>query len=96
MEDVLIVEGVRTAVGGFGGTLKDIPAVELGAKVIAELLKRTGVPAEQIDEVIMGNVLQEHSCRHYGWECVCVQVPPRAEFQPLVVSLSPVVFGQIP
>lgn len=58
MENVLIVEGVRTAVGGFGGTLKDIPAVELGAKVIAELLNRTGVPAEQIDEVIMGNVLQ--------------------------------------
>ncbi len=58
MENVLIVEGVRTAVGGFGGTLKDIPAVELGAKVIVELLNRTGVPAEQIDEVIMGNVIQ--------------------------------------
>jgi acetyl-CoA C-acetyltransferase len=58
MEDVLIVEGMRTAVGGFGGTLKDIPAVELGARVIAELLARTGIPADKIDEVIMGNVLQ--------------------------------------
>ena len=58
MEDALIVEGVRTAVGGFGGTLKDIPAVELGAKAIEELLRRTGIPAKEIDEVIMGNVLQ--------------------------------------
>lgn len=57
MEDVLIVGGVRTAIGGFGGSLKDVPAVELGAKVIEELLRRTGVPVGKIDKVIMGNVL---------------------------------------
>lgn len=57
MEDVLIVGGVRTAIGGFGDSLKDVPAVELGAKVIEELLRRTGVPVGKIDKVIMGNVL---------------------------------------
>ena len=58
MEKVLVVEGVRTAVGTFGGTLKNIPAVELGTKIVEELLRRTGIKAEQVDEVIMGNVLQ--------------------------------------
>lgn len=57
MNKVVVVEGLRTAIGVFGGRLKDIPAVELGAKVIAELIARTGIDAASIDEVIMGNVL---------------------------------------
>jgi len=58
MEKVLVIEGLRTAVGGFGGALKEVPAVELGVQVIEGLLKRTGINGEQVDEVIMGNVLQ--------------------------------------
>ena len=58
MREIVIVNGVRTAVGTFGGSLKDVPAVKLGAKVIEEVVKRTGLKADQIDEVIMGNVLQ--------------------------------------
>lgn len=58
MKEVVIVSAVRTAVGKFGGTLKDVPAVELGAVVIKEALKRSGVKPEMVDEVIMGNVLQ--------------------------------------
>ncbi len=57
-EDPVIVGGVRTAIGKFGGMLSGLPAPHLGAVVIREALKRTGVVAQQIDEVIMGNVLQ--------------------------------------
>jgi acetyl-CoA C-acetyltransferase len=57
MEEVVIVGAVRTAIGKFGGSLATLPASQLGAKVIAELLSRTGVEARQIDEVVMGQVL---------------------------------------
>ena len=57
MQDIVIVAATRTAVGKFGGTLAKTPATELGAAVIAEVLKRSGLQAEQIGEVIMGQVL---------------------------------------
>ncbi|MDQ0205784.1 acetyl-CoA C-acetyltransferase [Alkalicoccobacillus murimartini] len=56
--DVVIVSAVRTAIGNFGGSLKDIPATDLGAHVIKRALEKSGVNADQVDEVIMGNVLQ--------------------------------------
>lgn len=58
MKEVAIVSAVRTAVGSFLGTLANIPAVDLGALVIAESLKRINVDSSSVDEVIMGNVLQ--------------------------------------
>ena len=57
MDDIVIVGAVRTAIGKFGGTLAKTPAMDLGATVIRALLERTGVPAEQVGEVIMGQVL---------------------------------------
>ena len=57
MEDIVIVAATRTAVGKFGGTLAKTPAPELGAAVIAELLKRSGLSGEQIGQVILGQVL---------------------------------------
>jgi acetyl-CoA C-acetyltransferase len=57
MEDIVIVAAARTAVGKFGGSLAKLPATELGAIVLAEVLKRSGVAAEQVGEVIMGQVL---------------------------------------
>ncbi len=56
--EVVIVSAVRTAIGSFLGSLKDVSAPELGAIVIKEALSRSGVKAEDVDEVIMGNVLQ--------------------------------------
>lgn len=56
-QNIVIVDAVRTAVGTFGGSLSSLPAHELGAKVIQGLLERTGVKADQIDEVILGQVL---------------------------------------
>jgi acetyl-CoA C-acetyltransferase len=57
MEDIVIVSAARTAVGKFGGTLAKTPATELGAAVIKALLERTGMAADQVGEVIMGQVL---------------------------------------
>jgi len=57
MEDIVIVAATRTPVGKFGGSLAKIPATELGSIVIRELLRRSGVGADQIGEVIMGQVL---------------------------------------
>lgn len=58
MREVYILGACRTAIGTYGGTLKDIPAVKLGAEVIKESLKRAGITEDKVDEVLMGNVLQ--------------------------------------
>lgn len=57
-EDVVIVDGVRTAIGTFGGSLTGIPAHELGAHVIREALKRSQVEPDTVDEVVIGCVGQ--------------------------------------
>jgi acetyl-CoA C-acetyltransferase len=56
-DDVVIISGCRTAVGKFQGSLADLSAVQLGAVVVREAVKRAGLNSDQIDECIMGNVL---------------------------------------
>ncbi|QTD42237.1 acetyl-CoA C-acetyltransferase [Sporosarcina sp. Te-1] len=56
--EVVIVSAVRTAIGSFLGALKDVSAAELGAIVIKEAVERAKIRPDQVDEVIMGNVLQ--------------------------------------
>jgi acetyl-CoA C-acetyltransferase len=58
MSEVVIASAVRTPIGSFGGGLSTLTAAELGGIVIAEALKRAGISADTVDEVIMGNVLQ--------------------------------------
>jgi len=58
MEKVVIASAVRTPVGSYGGTLKDLSAVDLAVIAYREALHRAGIEASQVDEVIMGNVLQ--------------------------------------
>lgn len=58
MREVVIVKALRTAIGSFGGTLKDLTAPQLAAVVIRRILEETNLPPEEIDEVILGNVLQ--------------------------------------
>lgn len=58
MRDVVIASAVRTAIGTFGGTLREIPAVELGGIVIKEVLRRAKIRQDKVDLVVMGNVLQ--------------------------------------
>lgn len=57
MKEIVIASACRTAIGKFGGTLKNVPAVELGATVIKEAVNRAGIKPEQVDEVIFGNVI---------------------------------------
>ncbi len=57
MKEVYVVNCCRTAVGSFGGSLKDVPAVDLGATVVKEVLNRGGVKPEQVDEVMFGCIL---------------------------------------
>jgi acetyl-CoA C-acetyltransferase len=54
VRDAVICEPLRTAVGGFGGALKAVPPAALAARVIAELSRRTSLPGEEVDEVILG------------------------------------------
>lgn len=58
MKEVVIVQALRTPIGKFGGKLKDISAVDLGAHVIRKVIERSKIPKNEIDEVIFGNVLQ--------------------------------------
>ena len=57
MKDLYIVNCCRTAIGSFGGSLKNTPAADLGAIVVKEVLNRAGMKGEQIDEVMFGGVL---------------------------------------
>ncbi len=57
MEDIVIVGAARSAIGKFGGSLAKTPAADLGAHVLKKLLERSGVQAEQVSEVILGQVL---------------------------------------
>src|SRR3954471_3153505 len=58
MEDAVIVSAVRTPVGSFGGYYKDVPATELGTHAIRAALERASVDPDEVDEVILGCVLQ--------------------------------------
>jgi acetyl-CoA acyltransferase 2 len=68
---VVFLSGVRTGFGAFGGTLKDLSATDLGVDAEAAALARSGVPAESVDHVVFGNVLQTSAdapylARHIG------------------------------
>ena len=58
MEKVFIVAAQRTPIGKFGGALSSKSAVELGATVIKDAVHKAGISSKQVDQVLMGNVLQ--------------------------------------
>ncbi len=57
MQKVVLTEPLRTAIGAFGGTIKDIPATELGSTVVKSILDKTGIDPKEVDDCIMGNIL---------------------------------------
>lgn len=57
-KEVVICNPVRTAIGTYGGSLKEVPAPDLGAAVIRETLKRSGLSADKVQALVMGNVIQ--------------------------------------
>ncbi len=62
MEDVVIVSGVRTPIGSYGGTLRDVPVYKLGSLVLDEAAKRAGLDPGIVDDVIMGQSYQNGEC----------------------------------
>ena len=69
MKEVYVVNCCRTAVGSFGGSLKDTPAAEMGAVVIKEALNRAGVKPEQVDEVMFGCILTAGLGQNVARQC---------------------------
>jgi acetyl-CoA C-acetyltransferase len=75
MRDVVIVTGVRTAIGNFGGSLKDVPVVELGAQVIREVLRRVNLRPESKEELLAlgpdslkGEGIYEIERKYFNWD----------------------------
>lgn len=66
MKNVYIVDSVRTAIGKMGGTIKDVPVDFLGAKVIEEIVNRTGINKDAINEVILGHTKQSADAPNIG------------------------------
>ncbi len=58
MKEVVIISAVRTPIGSFGGALKDVPATKLGAAAIKGALLKAGIKPEQVQDVLMGSVIQ--------------------------------------
>ena len=66
MKEIYVVNCCRTAIGSFGGSLKDVPAPKLGSIVIREALNRAGIAPDQVDEVMMGCAITgvHKNCKH--------------------------------
>ncbi len=76
MREAVIIGAVRTPIGKFGGSLKDTSAVKLGSIVIIESLKRAGIEPEDVDEVLMGNVIQAGSGMNPARQAALLAVLP--------------------
>ncbi|MCS6940617.1 MAG: acetyl-CoA C-acyltransferase family protein [Roseiflexaceae bacterium] len=63
--EVVVLSGVRTAIGNFGGSLKDQPPSELAAQVVREAVKRAGVEPAEIGQVVFGNIIHTDGHDHY-------------------------------
>ncbi|MGQ9547857.1 MAG: acetyl-CoA C-acyltransferase family protein [Roseiflexus sp.] len=63
--DVVVLSGVRTAIGNFGGSLKDQPPSELAAQVVREAVRRAGVEPAEIGQVVFGNIIHTDGHDHY-------------------------------
>src|SRR5947207_13980212 len=80
-KDVVFLSGVRTGFGAFGGSLKDLSAIELGAVAARHALERSGVPAAEVGRTVVGNALQTSAdaidcARHVGLKaCLPIEVP---------------------
>lgn len=86
LKEVVIVEGVRTPFSPFGGPLKDIPSIELGACVIKEIMNRSGLKGNQIDEIFYGMALMAEAALYNN---VCArQALLIAGLPPETVSLT--------
>ncbi len=66
MEKAVILSGVRTPIGAYGGSMKSVPVYQLGALVLSEAVIRAGITPDQVDEVIVGQSYQNGECANAG------------------------------
>jgi acetyl-CoA C-acetyltransferase len=66
MENVVIVSGIRTPIGAYGGAFRDVPVYRLGSTVFNEAVKRAGFDPLRVDDVIMGQSYQNGECANGG------------------------------
>ena len=98
MRDVVIVDACRTAVGSFGGTIKDVPPEELARVVVQGLLDRSGIDPKKIDEVILGHCRQSSDnpniARIVGLRCgIPEETPAYTVMRQCASAMSAVVTG---
>jgi acetyl-CoA C-acetyltransferase len=63
--EVVVLSGVRTAIGGYGGSLKDIPPSDLAARCVREAVSRSGVDPNEVGHIVFGNIIHTDSHDHY-------------------------------
>lgn len=72
MRDVVVLSGVRTAIGDYGGALKDIPPVDLAARVVTEAVKRAGIDPLEVGHGVFGNVIHSEPRDMYLARAACI------------------------
>ncbi len=70
--DVFILSATRSAIGAFGGTLKNTTPIDLGTEIAASAIKRSGIPAEQIGHAVIGNVIHSEARDMYVSRCISI------------------------
>ncbi len=73
VREVVVVSGVRTAIGDYGGSLKDIAPTELAAQVVREAVKRAGVDPQEVGHVVFGNVIHTEAKDMYLSRVACIK-----------------------
>ena len=63
--EVVVLSGTRTAIGGFGGSLKDVPPGELAALCVREAVRRAGVEPREVGHAVFGNIIHTDAHDHY-------------------------------
>src|SRR5271169_5936838 len=63
--EIVILSGVRTAIGGYGGSLKDVPPSELAARCVREAVSRAGIDPKEVGHIVFGNIIHTDAHDHY-------------------------------
>ena len=63
--EVVVLSGVRTPIGGYGGSLKDIPPTVMAAKCVREAVKRSGIDPQDVGHCVFGNIIHTDAHDHY-------------------------------
>jgi acetyl-CoA C-acetyltransferase len=72
VREVVVLSGVRTPIGGYGGSLKDIPPSDMAARCVREAVKRSGIESDEVGHVVFGNIIHTDAHDHYLARVACL------------------------